>query len=195
MKVNDELWSKHQYQMLVSFVHHLAYSRVLRSLYNELQQKSEFWTRTIDAHLLRAVIDWCMVFGTDSSEIHWKKVIVDKEMQCAFRQRLLKLGKFKSDQWDDYWDDMTTFRNKYAAHRTAEEIYPTTPMMDTAFLVCLTYDHWIRDWLRESQNAVFDEPSLEERYERVTHTSQKLLKPLVELGPTDEQEYEGNVPQ
>jgi hypothetical protein len=174
MKVDEELWSKHQYQMLVSFVHHLAYSRILSSLYNELQQGSEFWVRTIDAHLLRAVIDWCMVFGNDSNQIHWKKVVRDINMQSDFRQQLSKVGKFTSDQWNDYWHDMTDFRNKYAAHRTVAETYPTTPRMDTALLVATTYDGFIREWIRKSQNAIFEEPSLQERYDRVTRVTEIL---------------------
>jgi hypothetical protein len=194
MKVDAELWSKHQYQILVSFVHHFAYSRVLRNLYTELQQGSEFWIRTIDAHLLRAVIDWCMVFGTDSSQIHWKKVMPDKEAQCDFRHRLLKVASLTSDQWDEYWRNMTDFRNDYAAHRTVAETYPTTPRMDTALLVATTYDGCIRELIKNSENAIFEEPSLQERYDRVTRTSQKFLKPFVALGPTFDQEYEGKVP-
>lgn len=194
MKIDEELWSKHQYQILVSFVHHLAYSRVLRSLYTELQQGSEFWIQTIDAHLLRAVIDWCMVFGTDSSQVHWKRVVADENLQTDFRRSLLNVASLTDSQWDEYWRDMTKFRNDYTAHRIVADTYPTTPKMNTALLVATTYDTWIRQRLRESQNAVFDEPSLEERYDRVTRTSQHFLKQLVALGPTFDQEYEGRIP-
>jgi hypothetical protein len=179
--------------MLVSFVHHLGYYRVLHRLYVDMQQKSEFWVGTIDAHLLRAVIDWCMVFGTDSNQIHWKKVVADEDAQRDFRDRLLSVASFTRDQWDSYWLDMTTFRNDYAAHRVAGN-YPTTPKMDTALLVATTYDQWIREQIGKSQNAIFEEPSLEERYARVTRTSEKFFESLVGLGPTVDQEYEGNPP-
>lgn len=193
MNLDEELWRRHQYQMLVSFVHHLAYYRGLVKLYVDMTGKSEFWLRTIDAHLLRAIIDWCMVFGTDSSQIHWKKVVTDATAQSEFRHRLLSIASLTQDQWDAYWLDMTTFRNEYAAHRVAGS-YPTTPKMDTALLVATTYDQWIREGITESSNAVFDEPSLQDRYDRVTRTSETFLKPLITLGPTVEQEYEGNPP-
>src|SRR6266436_1280303 len=119
MALDEELWRTHQYQMLVSFVHHLGYYRVLHRRYVDMQQKSEFWVRTIDAHLLRAVIDWCMVFGTDSSQIHWKNISADEDAQRDFRNRLLRVARFTQDQWDAYWLDMTTFRNDYGAHRVA----------------------------------------------------------------------------
>ena len=190
MNLDEELWRQHQYQILVSFAHHLAYYRVLHGLYVEMQQKSEFWTRTIDAHLLRAVIDWCMVFGTDSNQIHWKKAITDETAQCDFRRRLLSVASLTQDQWEAYWLDMTTFRNDFAAHRIVATSYPITPKMDTALLVATTYDQWIR----ESLNAVFDEPSLEKRYDRVIRTSKKFLKQLIAFGPTVDQEHEGRVP-
>jgi len=88
---------------------------------------------------------------------------------------------------------MTTFRNDYAAHRVAGS-YPTTPKMDTALLVATTYDEWIRQQIRQSQNAIFDEPSLEERYARVIRTSEKFLETLVAFGPTVDEEYEGSPP-
>lgn len=193
MTLDEELWAQHQYQMLVRFVHHLGYYRVLGRLYVDMKQESEFWTRTIDAHLLRAIIDWCIVFGTDSSQVHWKKVVADETAQREFRQRLLSVARLTPDQWDAYWRDMTTFRNEYAAHTIAGS-YPTTPKMDTALLVATTYDQWIRERIRESSNAVFEEPSLQERYDRVTRTSEKLLESLIALGPTIDEEYEGNPP-
>ena len=179
--------------MLVSFVHHLGYYRVLGRLNVGMTRKSEFWIRTIDAHLLRAIIDWCMLFGTDSSQIHWKKVVSDETAQREFRHRLLSVASLTADQWDAYWLDMTKFRNEYAAHRVAGS-YPTTPKMDTALLVATTYDQWIRERITESSNAVFDEPTLQDRYDRVTRTSETFLKPLIALGPTVDQEYEGNSP-
>ena len=83
-----------------------------------------------------------------------------------------------------------TFRNDFAAHRIVATSYPITPKMDTALLVATTYDQWIR----ESLNAVFDEPSLEKRYDRVIRTSKKFLKQLIAFGPTVDQEHEGRVP-
>jgi hypothetical protein len=195
MKLNDDLWSGRQYEVLVSFIQHLAYYRVLNKLYNDMRQRSEFWTTTINAHLLRAIIDWCMVFGTESNELHWKKVVTGKNIQRDFRRHLLSASSMTQNQWDDYWRDMTTFRNKYTAHRIAMESYPTTPKMDTALLVATTYDQWIRGCIKESCIVFFDEPSLQNRYDRITRISQKFLKLLVAAGPTVDQEYEGRIPQ
>ena len=127
MKINEDLWSQKQYGVLAEFVHHLAYYRVLSHFYNEIQLRSEFWTYTIDAHLLISIINWCMVFGTDSNEIHWKKIILDEQYQCDFRCHIRKFANLSKDKMDKFWSSMTNFRNGYAAHKTAAANYPKVP--------------------------------------------------------------------
>jgi len=190
MKLDEDLWAQHQYQVIVSFIHHLAYYRVLKRCYDESRQESEFWTRTIDAHLLRAIIDWCMVFGADSNQVHWKKVAIDDEAQCHFRRHLLSVIGLTKEQWDTYWSDMTTFRNDFAAHRIVAPVYPSVPDMDTALLIATTYD----DWFRNSVTALFDEPSLRARYDRLIRVSEETFLKLVSFGPTVDLEYEGSPP-
>jgi len=190
MQINEELWSEEQYGVLVGFIHHLAYYRILSKAYSNLQLKSEFWTRTTDAHILRAVINWCMVFGADSSELHWKKVIVDKIAQSDFRNHPLRVLGLTNAQWKAFWTGVTDFRNRYAAHRDSP--YPSIPVgtVDIALKVVVAYD----GWFRQRVDAVFDEPPLDERYDRLIRASSEPLRQLVSLGPTLEQEYEGQVP-
>jgi hypothetical protein len=147
MRLDEGLWRKHQYAVLVSFIHHLAYWRCSSRVYADVGRKSEFWVRTIDAHLLRAVIDWCMVFGADSNQVHWKKTVPDLSAQRGCRKRLLADAALKPAQWDAYWNSMTTFRNDFAAHRVAAARYPAVPRMETAFRIATAYDQWLRDTL------------------------------------------------
>ena len=188
MQIDEELWAERQYHVLVRFIHHLAYYRTLWRVYRDLQLKSEFWKYTIDAHILQAIVDWCMVFGTDSNELHWKRVVSDDHTQSAFRSHLLNTIGLSLEQWSDCRLNMMEFRNKYAAHSNMP--YPPAPTMDTALRVVTTYD----EWFRHSVNAIFDEPSLQERYDRLIRTSSEPLQHAVSLGPTVEQEYEGQLP-
>jgi hypothetical protein len=80
---------------------------------------------------------------------------------------------------------MMEFRIRYAAHSNIP--YPPTPTMDLALRVVTTYD----DWFRNSFDATFDEPPLQERYDRLMRTSAKPLNHAVSLGPKVEQESEG----
>ena len=66
-----------QFPIVKKFVYHLIYYRVLLKGYQEHQLQNEFWTLTIDAHLLSALTHWCMVFGSDKSEpTHWKQLSI-----------------------------------------------------------------------------------------------------------------------
>jgi hypothetical protein len=184
MQIDEDLWADRQYEILVRFIHHLGYFRILGHAYTDLQIKSEFWKYTIDAHILRAIIDWCMVFGTDSNELHWKKVALNDCTQSAFRNYLLTEMSLTLEQWSECRSNMMEFRNRYAAHSNIP--YPPTPTMDLALGVVTTYD----DWFRNSIDETFDEPSLQQRYERLMRTSLKPLTHAVSLGPTVEKEYE-----
>lgn len=186
--IDENLWAKHQYAVLAGFVHHLAYYRVLSKVYSGQDRKSEFWTRTIDAHLLRAVIDWCMIFGADSNEIHWKKVVATKTAQAKFRKHLFATTGLAGAQWKSYWLSMTKFRNNYAAHKTTQGTYPPVPMMDLALKIACAYD----DWFRETIQATFRDPSLRQRYERLIRTSKQPLSQALGMGPWIEVEYGAN---
>lgn len=184
MQIDEDLWANRQYEVLVRFIHHLAYYRTLWRAYTDQQFQSEFWKYTIDAHILRAINDWCTVFGTDSNEMHWKKVFVDDFTQSAFRSYLLSTLGLTLEQWSECRANMMEFRNRYVAHSNIP--YPPLPTMDIALRVVTTYD----DWFRNSVDATFDEPSLKERYDRIMRTLKKPLYQAVSLGPTVEQEYE-----
>ena len=104
------------------FIYHLIYYRVISTAYNERQMQNEFWTLTTDAHLLRATINWCMVFGAESNPTHWKRLSSAKSQahDQRFRDGLLMALGISGDQWLEYWTDMREFRDKYAAHRELE---------------------------------------------------------------------------
>lgn len=128
--------------------------------------QSEFWTRTIDAHLLRAVIDWCMVFGTDKNPTHWKNLpATNKNHHIKEFRRLLKMKADLSPvEWEDYWLKMLDFRDNYAAHRTLQETFPAPPCFDKALEVVFIYDWWLR---KDMEYATMAEPPLQESYKEL----------------------------
>ena len=190
MKIDEDLWSQQQYAILVSFVHNLAYHKVLFDSYKESNKKSEFWTRTINVYRERAVLDWCIVFGADSNETHWKKVVLDEQYQDDFRQYLRSATGITKKQIDKYWSEMTTFRNCYVAHRKDLLTYTCIPYMDQALAHVIAYDKW----LRQKITASFQEPFLKKRYNRLIRTTEKFCGLLIENGPNVDQEYEGKPP-
>lgn len=195
MKLDETLWANHQYQVLVDFIHHLAYWRCSHAAYTQSGTHSELWIRTIDAYLLRAVVDWCMVFGADSNEIHWKKVVPAKSHQDSFRSRLLAHLGMCEAEWTAYWTGMTTFRNDFAAHRPAKSPHPRVPKMETALQTVIAYDEWVRDVMHAGFDFVLNQPILLDRYDRLMRTSSGPFENMIQIGPTVDQEYEGHPPR
>lgn len=195
MDLNEELWREHQYAVLVSFIHHVAYWRCSSTALAGAGRQSELWVRTTDAHLLRAIIDWCMVFGADSNQVHWKNVVLAKPARDEFRKYLLDTLSMTGDEWKVYWSGMTTFRNDFVAHRVRSSRYPTIPKMEPALQAAIAFDCWLRQALSSLFVPVFDEPPLSDRYERLMRTSAVSMARMIAAAPTVADEYEGSPPR
>ena len=141
-------------------MYHVFYYRALSKQYSERKGQSEFWTLTIDAHLLQAAIHWCMVFGSHgANQTHWKLLSTDQSeiLQQTFRDGLCKKTGLNQQEWEQYWKHMKDFRDNYAAHRELNYSRPV-PSFDIALKVAHFYDDWVRKVISP---ATFSEPSLE----------------------------------
>lgn len=169
-----------QFPLVKRFLYHLLYYRTLHDAYIRNQLQSEFWTHTIDAHLLQALINWCMVFGSDGcNPTHWKKLSLTQshELQEGFRKGLIEHTGIKWAEWEEYWKRMTAFRDKYAAHRELDFSAPV-PNFDLALKVAYYFDDWIR-WIISPDS--FEEPSLRESEERISKTFASLADKLLKI--------------
>lgn len=149
-----------QFPLVKRFVYHLVYYRELSKAYGDSQLQNEFWTLTIDAHLLQAVIHWCMVFGSDGCNLtHWKNLSPGQSdtLRRSFRDGLFRQTKLDQQAWESYWKEIVHFRNNYAAHRALNFVSPV-PHFDAALKVAYYYDSWVRKVISPD---TFAEPLLE----------------------------------
>ena len=157
--------------------------------------ESEFWSNTIDAHILQAIILWCMVFGSDKNPTHWKKLTDNNELQEGFRKKLFRKTGFNQQSWNEYWENMVSFRNKYAAHR---ENYDNlvVPLLGKALDVTYAYDEWVREIRTYEELGIsvfvydFPEPPFEESAEKL----RRSVVPMLELLLNQTQHYNQRVP-
>ena len=165
-----------QFPIVKTFLYHLTCYRELHRAYQDLGLRSEFWTHTIDAHLLQACILWCMVFGSHGcNPTHWKKLCnQDREnLENSFRKGLFEHIELTQEKWDEYWKDINNFRGGYAAHRELNYSKPV-PEFKTAEAVAYYYDEWIRELINPD---IFEEPPLK----KSVSLMQKRIRPLVML--------------
>jgi hypothetical protein len=172
MEYNSDVFCE-QFPIVKRFLYHLVCYRELFRAYLDLQLKSEFWTHTIDAHLLQAAILWCMVFDSDGcNPTHWKKLSAhDSEaLKESFRQGLFNKTELTQESWQMYWEKINRFRGGYAAHRELNYSEPV-PDFNIAQDVAYFYDQWIREVIEPD---IFDELPLKESLRRM----QEEIKPL-----------------
>ena len=184
MHYKPEIFRK-QFPLVKYFVCHLIYYRELLHKYQEMELKSSFWTFTIDAHLIRAVILWCDVFGSEGcNPTHWKRLSEGNldRLRESFRESLFKQTVFTPATWDTYWREMVDFRNEYVAHRELTYNKPV-PNLDRALEVVYVYDGWIRDIISPD---ILEEPPLKESAAEL----QQSIKPLVTELLTRTKQYE-----
>jgi hypothetical protein len=175
MKYEPQVFRK-QFPIVKHFIYHLIYYRALSTAYKERGLQNEFWTLTINAHLLRAINDWCMVFGSDKSEpTHWKRLSKAKsnEFYQSFRDGLFMRTSFNQKTWQKYWQSMSDFRNKYAVHRELEPFKDSVPDFEPALAVVYYYDSWVRRVISPDN---VDEPPLKS----FALSLSKSVAPLVE---------------
>jgi hypothetical protein len=163
-----------QFPIVKRFLYHLTCYKELYRVYQELDLKSEFWTHTIDAHLLQACILWCMVFGSDGcNPTHWKKLCEEDldSLQKSFREGLFQKTSLTQETWLAYWKMINDFRNKYSAHREPRYSKPV-PNFKLAQEIAYYYDEWIRGIIAPD---IFEEPPLE----KSVLIMQKRIRPLI----------------
>ncbi len=188
MEYNPDVF-REQFPIVKRFVYHLIYYRTLHTAYKENELKSEFWVHTIDAHLLQAIMNWSMIFGSDGhNPTHWKRLSSTQsdELEQSFREGLPNHIGISWEEWAGYWKEITDFRSQYIAHR---ELYFNNPVphLDIALNVAYYYDNWIRQVISPD---LFPEPSLKESAKTLNTTVVQLVDKLIKFTKESQQDAE-----
>jgi hypothetical protein len=102
-----------------------------------------FWRVILGTLLDMAVLEWCVVFGADSEETHWKRVVPLSD-HAAFRSGLLTATGLSEGKWRAYWEEMKTYRNNHLSHKGARKPGDIYPSLDHALTTAYYYYY---DWL------------------------------------------------
>jgi hypothetical protein len=139
MKLNDKIFNEQIY-ILRDFLYHYASYRCLHQNFENLVKlgSQEFWVLTINAHYFEAINLWCMVFGTDNNETHWKKLGLCSDLKPLILTNL----DLTNENYSLYWHSIIEWRNKYSAHRVPGFL-KTTPDLKLARNVVIVYEEWL----------------------------------------------------
>jgi len=142
-----------QMDLIHSFARSLSYYRTIHQDYHRITDGKEFWCQTMNNALLRAVTDWCSVFGVNSNSTHWKKVSNQDQntAEAEIRNLILVKTQLSAAEWNTYWEKMCEFRNSYVSHREPDVRQPV-PDMSYALTDACAYFEWLKEQLRPAQN-------------------------------------------
>jgi len=142
-----------QLDLLLNFTRSLAYYRAIQQDLELIGKNRSFWEYNMNAHYLRAITDWCIVFGADNNEAHWKKVSDGdgKKIMSEIRHLITSSDNIKKNEWDVYHKKVIDFRNEYASHRNIS-FSNNVPSLSKAYEVSNLYFDWLKEWLRPSTN-------------------------------------------
>ncbi|ULO04755.1 hypothetical protein H1230_16455 [Paenibacillus sp. 19GGS1-52] len=170
---NEKVFNE-QIHILRDFLFHYSGFRLLHQEFDNLIKfgSQDFWIYTINAHYLQAINLWCMVFGTNTNETHWKKLGLIGD----FKSIILSSLELDDDTYTTYWESVKNWRNKYSAHRIPDFSEPT-PDLKLARTVALLYEDWVSTNIDDSIN--FSLKSYEVEFnEEIRKSFMYLLSPL-----------------
>lgn len=112
---------------LVFFTQNAALARSVKAT-----QESPLMWRLMQGNALdAAVLNWCVLFGSDNSKnqpLHWKNLFEPD----AFRAGLHAALSVTPDEWAAYRKEVVDYRNELAAHRDLNPETVRYPILDTA---------------------------------------------------------------
>ncbi len=122
------------------FARQISYHRAFGQYQGTL--KLNFWIATFNNAIDLAVLDWIHLFGYHNDELHWKCVISDIE---PFRDGLLNYIGLSEKEFNAYWNEIKTYRDKDIAHIQIRPVI-NVPDMTIALKAC---DFYYRSVLKE----------------------------------------------
>jgi hypothetical protein len=137
-----------QLPLLVDFARSLASYRAISNDFARIERNQSFWIQTADSNFLRAVTIWCMIFGVDDNEAHWKKAPSNNIAKFKREVRTLACtaSQLTNAEWKKYHEEMRNFRNSFVSHRS---LFPhgNIPDLTAAYKIADAYFEWIKKQL------------------------------------------------
>ena len=123
-----------------------------------------FWLHSRAALMGSFTINWCKLFGSDSSDRFWKQVTLE---QKSFRELVYEAAGFNYQEWTDYRKAMTAFRNQVTFHLTPYFDYKDVPDFSAAFDVLKVTHQWLRQVAESLEEPVVGNLTNKEYFENI----------------------------
>ncbi|AJY76176.1 hypothetical protein [Paenibacillus beijingensis] len=137
-----------QIPLLRDFVYHYVAYKELYSRGRGPEGEEKFWTYIVNAHLSQAIINWVTVFEVVSDQSRWNRMDLKLDPKRKTREEfvsdLLTHIQFTEQEWKQYWNEVSEFRDKFVAYGDILFEKPAA-YLDIAYKAARFYDRWIRE--------------------------------------------------
>lgn len=132
-----------------------------------------FWLHSKAALMGSFTINWCKLFGSDSTDRFWKQVTLE---QKAFRELVYTATGFNYQVWADYRKAMTALRNKVVSHPTPYLGGSDVPDFSAAFDVLKVTHQWLRQVAEYIDEPVVGNLSSREYFKNIETEIERSVK-------------------
>ena len=99
---------------------------------------SQFWLSANGNFLDIAVLEWCKLFADTRGKHFWRKAITD---DVSFQEGLLAEIGLSETEFEDYVNQMRTYRDKFIAHLDSEEVMHIPLLQSAVNSTVYLYDY------------------------------------------------------
>lgn len=142
---------------------HLVHDCIRACVYADFiarkKPKEVAWLSICDMCYSEAIISWNALFGTNSQNSHWKKMVA--KIPLPSRSRVKPFGKemiaahlkTTEKEWEQYHASMVDFRNNRLAHFNLNVVREDFPNFNWAMNSAYLYRKWLLSLLMEYKKA------------------------------------------
>jgi hypothetical protein len=91
--------------------------------------------------LYDTIINWCKIFGVDSEDCHWKRLVKDHD---AFRGFLFQRLRMDRKAFGQYQASILEFRNKWVVHFDPQYDHSVVPKLEVAHESAIALHEYLR---------------------------------------------------
>ena len=119
--------------------------------------KKDAWLSIGDMCYSYAILSWNHIFGTNSQQSHWKKLLANVPLPARSplepfgKAMIVEYLKTTDDEWDRYHAKMVEFRNDRIAHFDHSVVRDKSPNVTWALHSSYLYREWLLSLLRAHQ--------------------------------------------
>lgn len=119
--------------------------------------KKDAWFSIADMCYSDAILSWNHIFGTNSQQSHWKKLVGNvplparSPLRSFGREMIIDYLKTTGNEWDRYHARMVEFRNDRIAHFDHTVVRDDLPNTSWALRSSYLYREWLLSLLRAHQ--------------------------------------------